>query len=46
MQKFVFTIKEDVCKVNGKDEAKQRELINVMSHYGTVEEYDKVVGAV
>ena len=46
MKKFVFTIKEDVCTANGKDEAKQNELLSVMTHYGSVEDYDKVVGIV
>jgi hypothetical protein len=44
MRKFVFTIKDDVCAANGKD-VNASELLSVMTHYGTVEEYDKVVAA-
>lgn len=46
MKKYVFTMKEDVCEAHGKDTAKQTELLNVMTHYGTVEDYDKVIAPV
>lgn len=45
MRKFVFTIKDDVCAANGKD-VNATELLTVMTHYGTVEEYDKVISAI
>ena len=45
MRKFVFTIKEDVCAANGKD-VNATELLSVMTHYGSVEEYDKVIAAI
>lgn len=40
MKKIVFTIKDDVCLANGKD-VNATELIAIMGHYGTVEDYDK-----
>ena len=43
MKKYVFTMKEDVCEAHGKDAAKQAELLSVMSHYGTVEDYESVI---
>ena len=46
MKKYVFTIMEDVCEAHGKDTAKQNELLNVMTHYGKVEDYDKVIAPV
>ena len=46
MKKYVFTMKEDVCEAHQKDAAKQAELLNVMTHYGTVEDYDKVIAPV
>ena len=42
MQKFVFTVKDDVCTANGKDVNATR-ILEVMHKYGTVEEYDTVV---
>lgn len=46
MKKFVFTMKDDVCEAHGKDAANQTELLNVMTHYGTVEDYEKVIAPV
>ena len=45
MRRFVFTIKDDVCSANGKDSAKQAELINVMKGYGDVEDYEAVLSS-
>lgn len=42
MQKFVFTVKDDVCTANGKDVNATR-ILEVMRKYGTVEAYDAVV---
>ena len=39
MKKVVLTIKEDVCARNNKD-VNANELLNVMTHYGTVESYE------
>lgn len=39
MKKVVLTIKEDVCERNGKD-VNATELLSVMAHYGSVEDYD------
>lgn len=39
MKKVVLTIKDDVCARNGKD-ANATELLTVMSHYGTVEDFE------
>lgn len=44
MARFVLTIKEDVCKANGKD-VNATELLKVMAHYGTVETFEKVVAS-
>jgi hypothetical protein len=44
MARFVLTIKEDVCKANGKD-VKAVELLKVMAHYGTVETFETVVAS-
>ena len=46
MRKVVFTIKDDVCLKNGKDAAKQAELLTVLTHYGTVEDFDRVMASV
>lgn len=45
MRKLVFTIKEDVCVANGKD-VTASDLLAVMTKYGTVEEYDRVVAGI
>ena len=42
MKKVVFTIKEDICEKNGKD-VNATELLQIMTHYGSVEEYDLAV---
>lgn len=42
MQKYVFTVKDDVCTANGKDVNATR-ILEVMQKYGTVETYDVVV---
>ena len=43
MRQFVFTIKDDVCAAHGKDAACQEELLRVMTHYGSVDDFDAVV---
>ena len=43
MKVFVFTLKEDVCSANGKTEAQKQEMLTVLSHYGTVEDFDAVM---
>ena len=40
MKKYVFTVKEDICNANNKD-INATELLSIMSHYGTVVDYDK-----
>lgn len=42
MKKVVLTIKDDVCARNGKD-VNATELLNVMAHYGTVEDFETVL---
>ena len=42
MKKVVLTIKDDVCARNNKD-VNATELLNVMSHYGTVEDFDSAL---
>ena len=39
MKKVVLTIKDDICVKNGKD-PNATDLLNVMSHYGTVEAFE------
>ena len=45
MKKYVFTVKDDVCALNGKD-INATELLGVMSHYGSVEDYESVFAGV
>ena len=45
MKKYVFTVKEDICNANNKD-SNATELLSIMSHYGTVVDYDKEVAVV
>jgi hypothetical protein len=45
MKKYVFTIKEEICVAHGKDPA-ATELLKVLPHYGTVEDYDSIVADV
>lgn len=45
MKKYVFTVKEDICNANNKD-SNATELLSIMSHYGSVEDYDKVFSVV
>ena len=42
MARWVLTIKEDVCKANGKD-INAVELLKVMAHYGEVQTFEKLV---
>lgn len=42
MRKIVFTIKDEVCQANGKD-VNATELLTVMTKFGSIEDYDKVV---
>jgi hypothetical protein len=41
--KYVVTIREDIYLKNGKTEINAKELLGVISKYGTVEKYDDVV---
>lgn len=41
MKKYVLTIDEATCSKNNKD-VNAKELLNVMGHYGTVENYETV----
>lgn len=43
MRKVVLTVKDEICRANGKD-VNATELLTVMTHYGTVEDYEKAVG--
>jgi uncharacterized protein YfbU (UPF0304 family) len=43
MKKIIVTIKDDVCMRNGKTAAQQAELLNVLTHYGSVEDYSRHV---
>jgi hypothetical protein len=36
-------MKDDVCTLNGKTDAQKEEVLKVLTHYGTVEDYDNVV---
>ena len=45
MKKYVFTVKDDVCALNGKD-INATELLEVMKHYGSVEDFEKVFASV
>lgn len=42
MKKVVLTIRDEVCTQNGKD-VNAKELLEVMTHWGTVEDFDDVV---
>lgn len=42
MKKYVFTVKEEICVKHGKDPS-ATELLGVLPHYGTVEDYESVV---
>ena len=42
MKKVVLTIREDICQRYEKD-VNATDLLSVMSHYGTVEDYDSVI---
>lgn len=46
MKKIVFTIKDDVCNANGKDQHMQCELVAKMGQYGTVEDYDQHISRI
>jgi hypothetical protein len=45
MKKYVFTVKEDICNANNKD-VNATELLSIMSHYGTVVDYDRDIAVV
>lgn len=45
MKQYVFTMKDDVCSLNGKTDAQKEEVLKVLTHYGTVEDYDNVVAS-
>lgn len=42
-KKIVLTIREDIYLSNDKTEAQASELLNVISRYGTIEDFDSVV---
>lgn len=42
MKQWLYTQQEDICAANGKDANKQAELLKVMTHYGTVEDFESV----
>jgi hypothetical protein len=42
-KKIVLTIREDIYLSNDKTEAQASELLNVISRYGTVEDFDSVI---
>ena len=42
MQKYVFTVMDDVCQANGKD-VNATELLSKLRLYGKVEKYEEVV---
>ena len=41
MKKLIVTIKDEVCLKNGKDAASQAKLLEVLTHYGSVEDYNR-----
>lgn len=43
MKELVVVIKDDVCLRNGKDSASVAKLLEVLTHYGTVEDYGRHV---
>lgn len=45
MQKYVFTVKEDICQLNGKDPS-ARDLLEKMKLWGSVVDYDSDIAAV
>ena len=42
MKKYVFTIKEEIAVAHGKD-PNATELLKVLPHYGTLEDYESVI---
>ena len=43
MKQFVFTMLDDVCTENNKTEAQKQEVLKVLTHYGSVEDFDTVL---
>lgn len=43
MKQFVFTMKDDVCTQHNKTEAQKQEVLKVLTHYGSVEDFDAVL---
>lgn len=43
MKTYVFTVKDDICNQHGKTEQNKQELLKVLTHYGTIEDYDAVI---
>ena len=41
MKELVVKIKDDVCLKNGKDAASVAKLLDVLTHFGTVEDYSR-----
>jgi hypothetical protein len=38
-------MRDDVCNANGKSDAQKAEMLRVLAHYGTVEDFEGVVNA-
>ena len=45
MKQYVFTMRDDICNANGKSDAQKAEMLRVLAHYGTVEDFEGVVNA-
>lgn len=45
MKQFVFTMLDDVCTENNKTEAQKQEVLKVLTHYGSVEDFDTVLAS-
>jgi hypothetical protein len=43
MKELVVVIKDDICLRNGKDAASVAKLLDVLTHFGTVEDYGRHV---
>lgn len=43
MKQFVFTMMDDVCSQHNKTEAQKQEVLKVLTHYGSVEDFDTVL---
>jgi hypothetical protein len=45
MKQYVFTMRDDVCTLNGKTDAQKEEMLKVLTHYGTVEDADSFMAS-